>query len=323
MLGVWADYSGGRPGGAALRAAGITGVVRYVGVGGAGKRLTAVEYADLVAHGIQVAAVVEASTTDADGGYNAGVLSAGAAQHDLAVQTAGLPPIEVVFAANDKPTFVQADVDYVRGFRDVFSGAAVVGPYGFGSFLAACSAAGLAPVAWQAGPAPSRTGTTGVATFWQRQGGPVGPADGPTAPTTQTINGVVCDLNNQLLPLPGGIDVTQLDDIQAAIGDVREQLCGHGCRTTGYTGWAQLGNKTMVDGLAGVASQVGAIQTAEAAANTAAGAAVAALQATLAKILAAQQAGETVTLDATQLATVTAQLEAALPSYTVSIAPKA
>lgn len=201
-LGKWIDYSGGAVSGKTMADNGIEGAIRYVGIGGAGKRLTRAEYSDHCDHGRQTLAVVEMSTTDADGGYAAGLRNARAAMADLAVETQGLPPITGVLAANDKPSYVQADVDYVRAFRDVFGDVVDVGPYGFGSFLAACSSAGLASIAWQAGPAPSRTGTSSIATFWQRQGGAVGPTDGPTLPVTIVLDGITCDLSNRLKELP-------------------------------------------------------------------------------------------------------------------------
>lgn len=47
----------------------------------------------------------------------------------------------------------------------------------------------------------------------------------------------------------GGIDVTPEQD--AILRDIREQLCGLGSRNPGqYTGWPQLGHKTIVDGMA-------------------------------------------------------------------------
>lgn len=203
MLGTWIDYSGGHVTGASMAAAGITGAVRYVGIGGAGKRLTRAEYVDHLAYGRQTIAVFEKSTTDADGGAAAGTANARAALADLTLITAGLAPIQFAFAANDQNSNTAAEVAYVRAAAAVLTPAGyTVGPYGFGAFLAACSAAGLCPIGWQAGPAPSRTGTAAVATFWQRQGGPVVPADGPTSPTTKTIDGVACDLNNQRLELP-------------------------------------------------------------------------------------------------------------------------
>jgi hypothetical protein len=201
-IGIWIDYSSGRVSGAAMTAAGIVGAARYVGIGGAGKRLTRAEYSDHVAHGRRTVAVVEKNVTDADGGAAAGIANARLALADIRNITAGLAPIQHVFATNDKPTFSQTDVDYVRAFRTVFAGTGIiVGPYGFGLFLAACAKAGLAPIAWQAGPAPSRTGTTAIATFWQRQGGPVQASDGPTSPVTRVIDGVNCDINNQLKEL--------------------------------------------------------------------------------------------------------------------------
>lgn len=202
MTPLWIDYSGGAVSGATMAAHGITGAIRYVGVGGAGKRLTRAEYADHCAHGRQTVAVVELSTTDADGGAPAGTANATAALRDLQSITAGLPPITCVLMANDKPTYVQADLYYIQAAAAVFDNVALVGPYGFGSFLAACDQHGLAPIAWQAGPAPSRTGTAALATWWQRNGGQATASDGPSTPTTITLNGVVCDLSNQLLEIP-------------------------------------------------------------------------------------------------------------------------
>jgi hypothetical protein len=199
---VWIDYSGGTVSGASMRAAGIEGAIRYVGLGGSGKRLTHAEYADHLAHGRKTIAVVERTTTDADGGYATGRANAAIALTDLRNITAGQPPVTMVFAANDKPGFNQADIEYVKGFHDVLTPFRfTVGPYGFGAFLAACAKAGLAPIAWQAGPAPSRTGTADVATFWQRQGGPATAADGPATPVTRVIGGVTCDLSNRLFTL--------------------------------------------------------------------------------------------------------------------------
>lgn len=235
MLGTWIDYDGGTVSGAAMAAAGVTGAIRYVGIGGEGKRLTRTEYVDHRAHGRVTLAVVELGTRSADGGYSAGVANAAAAARDLAELTAGLPPIQFVFAANDKPEFDEADVQYVRGLRDRLGSTAVVGPYGFGAYLAACHAAGLAPIAWQAGPAPSRTDTESIATFWQRNGGPCASSDGPAHPPTLTIDGIPCDLSNQLkgLPVtnpltPDNLDLRSLEAKVNAIYDNDTDLSGWG-----------------------------------------------------------------------------------------------
>lgn len=227
MLGTWIDYSAGQVSGASMVAAGITGAVRYVGVGGAGKRLTRAEYIDHCAHGRQTIAVVERSTTDADGGAAAGTANALAARTDLEAITAGLDPIRIVFMANDQSTSTAAEVAYVRAAAAAWGDEYVVGPYGFGDFLLACSAAGVAPIAWQAGPAPSRTGTGALATFWQRQGGAVKPADGPTAPVTHTVDGVACDLNNQLKELPDMGDLQSNDpNLMQLVARVQAAVAG-------------------------------------------------------------------------------------------------
>lgn len=200
MLGLWFDYSQGRPSGAALKAAGARGVMRYVGVGGSStlpaKRLTAGELADLTGHGLIVLGAVESSTTRSNGGRAQGVADGKAALADPV--TKKLP---VLFATNDQPAWSQANVDYVAGFQSIV-GKARTGVYGFGAFLTACSKAGLGSVYWQAGPSPSRTGTTGLVHFWQRQGGAVQASDGPTSPTLVTVAGVPCDPDNQLKELP-------------------------------------------------------------------------------------------------------------------------
>lgn len=194
---TWLDYSGGAVPGAELARAGIAGVCRYVGIGSGPKRLTAHEYADLIAHGIEVHGVVEHTTTDADSGYAGGLTNARAALVDINTLTGGRG-LDVVYAANDKPTFIQADVDYVRAFRDVFGSRA--GAYGFGTFLIACRAAGVASHFWLAGSPPSHWQLTGLVDKWQRQGTNGTPADGPGNPVNITLAGIDCDLNNHYAP---------------------------------------------------------------------------------------------------------------------------
>jgi hypothetical protein len=200
---VWVDYSGGRPGGAALKAAGITGAIRYVSAGSAGKLITAAEYADLVAHGLQVLLVYELGVHDAEGGY-----TQGAAHAQAALSTArayGIPDSVGIAAAADEHLTagqVPAAADYVRGFRDVL-GQARTGAYGFEEFITAVHAAGWASWHWKCGSAPTAAERAWV-TFWQRN----------TGQTTQTINGVVCDLNDQINPIGDDMPLTN-DDIAA------------------------------------------------------------------------------------------------------------
>lgn len=222
LLGVWIDYSAGTVSGATMAANNLTGAIRYGGVGATGKRLSRAEYQDHTDHGRLTVLVVEKTTTDADGGAPAGKANAQAALADVEKITAGLPPIGLVLMANDKPTFVQADIDYVGAAADVFAGGALVGPYGFGSDIAACAHAGLAPIGWQAGPAPSRTGTAQWATWWQRNGGPAAAADGPASPTTLVLDDVICDASNQLKELAVPLSAADIAAVAHAVAAYKD-----------------------------------------------------------------------------------------------------
>lgn len=186
----WADYSGGYPGGAALKAAGFTGVIRYVGIGRSTKRITGAEYRDLVAHGLEVLLVCELDTHDAEGGYNAGVSNARAALADA--RNLGIPDSVGIAAAADEhlnSAQVAVAVQYVRGFHDVL-GEARTGAYGFAELVDAVHPTGYAGWTWKCGTGP--TGAEGSwLTFWQRN----------VAPTTETVNGVIVDIDDEELPL--------------------------------------------------------------------------------------------------------------------------
>lgn len=203
---LYADYSAGKPGGAALRAAGFSGVHRYLPpFGTAGKQLTSAEYADLTAHGLEVIGVVEVGINDADGGYAAG-------QHNAAIAASsaaelGMPADCTICAANDKPGYSAADVDYVRGFRDTL-GFARTGAYGYGAFLGLC--APYAAYRWQAGPAPSRTGTSALASAWQRNGTPGNAADGAASPSSIVVAGIACDVSNVYMEEDMALDPGQM-----------------------------------------------------------------------------------------------------------------
>lgn len=266
MIGTWVDYSGGRPGGAALKAVGALGALRYVGVGGSDKRLTRAEYADLLAHGIDVLFVVELNTRDADGGAAAGKANAKAALANLKTITADLEPMTMGFMANDQNASSSTEVDYLAAAADVFGDEYIIGPYGFGAYLEACAKRDLCPIGWQAGPAPSRTGTADLATFWQRQGGLVHPADGPTSPTSRVIGGVSCDLNNQLMELPVALSAADRQSIIDGILD--EPITRTGTGQSGKTSLRAIGaavDSAWVMGrtvTAGVGEQVASISNA-------------------------------------------------------------
>lgn len=211
MTAVWADFSSGRPGSAALRAAGITGVIRYVGVGSASKRITAAEYADYAANGIEVRLVVELGVHDAESGYTAGVTNANLALSDA--RSLGIPDTVGIAAAADEhlaANKITTALAYVQGFRDVLGGART-GAYGFAEFIDAVHTADLAGWWWKSGNAPTLSESSWV-TFWQRNNGT----------TTETINKVVVDLNDQTNSLTEPDDMTP--DEHAWLEDVMRRV---------------------------------------------------------------------------------------------------
>ena len=198
---IWADYSGRPPGGAALRAAGFTGVLRYCGRPGLVKNITAAEYQDLINHGLGVLLVYEHFTADVTGGHPAGVANAQAALADA--RACGIPDTVGIAAASDEhltAAQVREGLDYLTGFASVL-GLARTGAYGFGEYIDAVKAAGKASWFWQAGHAPAAN--SGVH-FWQRNAGQ----------TTITLNGTTCDIDDQLLPI-GDNDVSYDDAYNA------------------------------------------------------------------------------------------------------------
>src|SRR5574337_59614 len=82
-LGV--DYAWGRPGGAAIRAAGYTFAVRYIDYpGAAGKGITADEVVDLHSNGVAIVLVFESLASRALSGKPAGDYDANMVRQQLA-----------------------------------------------------------------------------------------------------------------------------------------------------------------------------------------------------------------------------------------------
>lgn len=185
----YADFSGGRPGAAALKAAGFAGVVRYVGIGSPGKRITAPEYADYAANQVDVLLVFEGAATDVAGGYAAGVANATAALNDAA--SLGTPVSVPIAAACDSHvggsvTAANA-VAYAQGAASVL-GTARTGFYGFSDTLAPVHAAGAVSWYWLCGTQPTAAQAAWV-NLWQDN------------TQTQTVAGVSCDVNWTYAPL--------------------------------------------------------------------------------------------------------------------------
>ncbi|GAB3376166.1 glycoside hydrolase domain-containing protein [Amycolatopsis echigonensis] len=204
----WADYSAGRPAGDALRRAGFSGVIRYIGLGSEGKQLVASEYRDLVATfgAANVLLVAEAGTGDAwgtetDDDYARGVAYGRIALADARAQ--GVPDwVGLACAADAHAQAFQLDdvVRYASGFRDVV-GQSRCGFYGFSETLAAVRRAGIGSWYWRCGSEPTQAEKQWV-NFWQRN----------RDPQRITVAGVPCDIN-EVYRIPN--TSTEEDDMSA------------------------------------------------------------------------------------------------------------
>lgn len=214
----WADYSAGRPSGAALRAAGYGGVIRYVGLGSAGKRITAPEYIELTNAGIRVLLVAELGTADAWGSDNnpANAYARGKAYALMALNDArmlGIPDSVGIAAAADAHAVNQAQINcavqYATGFRDVL-GYQRAGFYGFFETLNAVHDANVVSWYWKCGTMPTMSEAKWVH-FWQRN----------SAPTIRFVSGVQTDVNEEYNSIVGGSPVTPspIPVSSAPIGD--------------------------------------------------------------------------------------------------------
>lgn len=136
---IGADYSAGRPGGAALAAAGVKVVGRYAAAGRAGININAAEVADLRAHGIDVFIYNEHEASYMNGGAARAATVAPAAVK--VCRDAGLPDGPIFYAVDydatlgGTPTSATALAN-MRALADFLTGAAratswdAVGVYG-------------------------------------------------------------------------------------------------------------------------------------------------------------------------------------------------
>jgi hypothetical protein len=115
MLGL--DYSRGAPRGSAVKAAGYDFVIRYCGQPGTAKNATVAEVNDMLAHGVAVCLVFEATAARAGQGYDAGVADAHkAAYHQLIL---GIPASRPIFYAVDYDADPATVEPYFRGLNSV------------------------------------------------------------------------------------------------------------------------------------------------------------------------------------------------------------
>ncbi|MCG3757365.1 glycoside hydrolase domain-containing protein [Amycolatopsis sp. Poz14] len=208
----WADYSAGRPSGAALRRAGFSGVVRYIGLGREGKQLTAAEYRDLVGEfgAANVLLVAEAGTadawgTDTDDDYARGVAYGRIALADA--RAAGVPDwAGLACAADAHAQAFQLDdvVRYASGFRDVV-GQGRCGVYGFSETLGVVHDAGIGCWYWLCGSELAQNDPRRAwVNLWQRN----------RPPTVINVAGVPCDIN-EIYRVPQTQEVPDMDATQA------------------------------------------------------------------------------------------------------------
>ena len=144
------DYSWGRPGGEAIKAAGFDGVIRYVAYGGdGGKGLREEELADLRANGIDIGLVFESTAGRMFDGYPAG--SDDAAQCVISGAAIGFPvdlPFYFACDVDIDPDMLALVDDYLAGAALVL-GRARVGVYGEYDVIEHCHAVGSATWFWQ------------------------------------------------------------------------------------------------------------------------------------------------------------------------------
>lgn len=208
-LGV--DYSAGRPGGAALTAAGYTFAVRYLASGGAslpGKQLQPWEADDLREHGISIVSNWETYAGRMNEGYDAGAYDA----------DAGLTWARQCGAPDGRPIYFSADWDVTESQQDnvnaYLQGAhSVLGPDGVGIYGGYWSI--------------SRALDAGHAVWaWQTMGWSGGNLE-PRRQIHQRLNsvrigGVQCDVNEALAEDFGqwdyeGVGMATPDDYAAAV----------------------------------------------------------------------------------------------------------
>jgi len=189
------DYSARRLPGASIRAAGHRFVIRYLWF--PGQRLSyidALEYADLVAAGVDVHLVYEQTTSDPAGGWAAGVRMG-----RQAVQSArevGAPAGTTIFFcadgwlnANGIP--VTTAMAFLDGARSVI-GEYTLGAYGFADFVFAAAGGGHADRFWLCGAEIPEAQRPDWLHLYQWNNG------------RAYVDGVECDLNKQYQPLSAG-----------------------------------------------------------------------------------------------------------------------
>lgn len=143
-MAIAVDYSDARPSVAELKAAGVSGVLRYL-TGGA-KAITPIELAGLLFGGIEVGFVFELGVNDIAGGQAAGAAHAQAAVAALGrLGVATTSP--VYYAVDEDVPNPQSAVPYFQGVASIVPPTSI-GDYGQGSLALLLSSEGLSHYHW-------------------------------------------------------------------------------------------------------------------------------------------------------------------------------
>lgn len=230
MAEYWLDYSAAKLSGATIRNTSVgpagekaTGVIRYIDAPNllGTKHTSLAEYRDHIANGLQVRLVHQGTTTDADGGYDAGRNRAIRAKAGADYLGYGGP----IFFCNDRTTVPNAAAwrAYLDGAASVL-GVGRVGAYGF--FNAMDLAVGHASFFWQAG---RRSDVRGQTNAWQDNN------------TQVTVGGITCDRNLILKAIAGDTNVAlDQNDLNSIKGIVDGASWWYGPRFRGNENYAQV-----------------------------------------------------------------------------------
>ena len=206
-MSVGLDYSAGVIAPEAIVAAEYTTVFRYIDaptMSTSAKHVTPAEYAALTTAGITVNLVFEIGTNDWVCGSSLGVTYAIRAQ--AGAQWVGYNgPIFFAVDTHLDARQIPTALAYLHGAQSVLG---TIGVYGFEELIQAAQTARIGAAYWQCGhpPAPS----SGVH-VWQDN------------TRTVTVDGIECDVNHILIPIPnGGGDMTT----EQQIADIHQQIMG-------------------------------------------------------------------------------------------------
>jgi hypothetical protein len=164
------------------------------------------EYAELVAAGIDFYGVFEIGLSDYRGAFLGGVEYATRAL--TGAEQLGYPG--KIFMTVDThvtdPSMLALALEYQEGAAHVLGDRHSV--YGFSELIDACAAKGLGSAYWLAGHQPP---AASPAHWWQRNDGRI------------TVDGIQCDVNVELKPIPGEADLTPEES--QMLTDIHNELC--------------------------------------------------------------------------------------------------